>query len=336
MTKEPLSSKFRPMLAGSIKQNSDLEKLNYPMIASPKIDGIRALVHPTKGLVTRSLKPVPNKHTHKYFQALLEAIPMMSGMDGELIAGKQHNWVDDTIFNQTTRAVMSHQGEPQLVYWVFDSFFVPEAPYNERFGIIKTHVLPEIEYVQSQELRYEIDPIVLFLALENKLCMQAADILSYEKRCLDRGFEGIMLRDPKRPYKFGRSAITKTQQHLIKLKRFEGDFIDDAEAEIVGFEELMHNNNPKIADNFGLTKRSSHKAGKVGGNTLGKFKVRAINGRFAGVEFKIGSGLTQQLRKTIWENREDFIGKILTYKYQAYGSLHKPRIPIFKGFRGDE
>ncbi len=46
---------FRPLLAATIENNEQLGALAYPMIASPKVDGIRIVVHPALGPVTRSL-----------------------------------------------------------------------------------------------------------------------------------------------------------------------------------------------------------------------------------------------------------------------------------------
>ena len=55
-------SKFRPILAGSLNDvENDLENLIYPVIASPKVDGIRTLIDPEGQFVTRSMKPIRNK-----------------------------------------------------------------------------------------------------------------------------------------------------------------------------------------------------------------------------------------------------------------------------------
>jgi len=49
----------RPMLAVAIK---DLDDLDYPLYVSPKLDGIRCLIHPELGPVSRKFKPIPNDH----------------------------------------------------------------------------------------------------------------------------------------------------------------------------------------------------------------------------------------------------------------------------------
>jgi hypothetical protein len=51
----------RPMLSGTAT-DSDLDNLEWPMLCSPKIDGIRCIMHPHLGPVTRSFKLLPNNH----------------------------------------------------------------------------------------------------------------------------------------------------------------------------------------------------------------------------------------------------------------------------------
>ena len=117
---------------------------------------------------------------------------------------------------------------------------------------------------------------------------------------------------------------------LVKVKRFV-----DAEAVIVGYEEQMENTNTAEQDNFGLVKRSNAKAGMVGKGTLGRWNVRVINGDFKGVEFGLGTarGVTSEMRQMWWVKRDELVGKIVTFKYQAAGAVDAPRIPVFKGFR---
>jgi DNA ligase-1 len=151
------------------------------------------------------------------------------------------------------------------------------------------------------------------------------ELLVYEDEQLANGFEGVMIRDPNGPYKCGRS--TEREGWLLKLKRFE-----DSEAEIIGFEELMHNNNVATIDELGHTKRSSAKAGKAPAGTLGKFKVRDVK---SGVDFSCGTGvgLTQAKRQEIWDNRSKYMGKIIKYKSQTVGVKDAPRVPVYLGFR---
>jgi len=144
---------------------------------------------------------------------------------------------------------------------------------------------------------------------------------------LAHGFEGVMLRHPGAQYKYGRSTLR--EQILLKLKRFT-----DAEAKIIGYEPLYSNQNPQTRNSQGLAERSDHKAGKIQVETLGNLLVRDHSGRFG--EFAIGSGFDQALRDTIWSDREGFLGRTVTYKFQQVGVKDKPRFPIFLRFREAE
>jgi DNA ligase 1 len=64
----------------------------YPMLLSPKLDGIRCLI--INGVVCgRSLKPIPNRFVQQLFGR-----PELNGLDGELIVGpptaKEVIWCD--------------------------------------------------------------------------------------------------------------------------------------------------------------------------------------------------------------------------------------------------
>ena len=320
-----LPDNFRPMLSGAIKKPEDLQKLNYPIIASPKLDGIRVLIHPELGLVTRSLKPVRNKFLHRYIQKLMYGYPNMAGLDGEITIGGVKDVTAEDVFNKTTRAVMSFGGKPKVTFWVFDYFILPKAAYLNRLRIVRNDILPKIERLSDPQ------PTIQFYLIRSRICPNKEQLLHYEDYCLEEGYEGVMIRDPDKPYKYGRSALSKRQQHLIKMKRFT-----DAEAEIIGYEELMHNSNEQTHDAFGLADRSSAKAGKTSGGTLGALVVKGISVRFINTTFKIGTGFDQSLRARIWKTREEILHKTITYKYQDCGAIDAPRFPVFQRFREAE
>jgi len=296
---------FRPLLAATIEQDKDLLKLEYPLVASPKVDGIRVLCHPIHGPCTRSLKAVPNVHIRT-----LLTDPWLHCLDGEITQGPIAA-ID--VFNRTTSAVMTQSGEPEFTYWVFDDFTTQTQPYIERLVAAKSRVMrADLSYVKPLPSEFVENP---------------EDVLEAEREHIAAGFEGIMLRHKSGPYKWGRSTLK--QQTLMKLKRF-----CDAEAEIIGFEPLLRNTNEATRNILGLTERTSHKAGKVQAETLGNLLVRDLSGRFA--EFSVGSGFDQELRDIIWSNRDSYRGQIITYKYQNCGVVEAPRFPIFKGFRQAE
>lgn len=304
-----MTKPFRPLLAATIDNDAQLDALNYPMIASPKVDGIRIVCHPTLGPVTRSLKPVRNEHIRN---KLCDSL--MWGLDGEIVSGPI---AATDVFNRTTTAVMTQSGTPKFTYWVFDTMSL-DLGYVERLNSIQMRVIE-----CKQQLTQSVDIQELPYAWVNK----PEGVLEAEIDWLAQGFEGVMLRHPLGPYKWGRSTLK--EQTLLKLKRFT-----DAEAIIIGFEPLYSNQNPQTRNSQGLAERSDHKAGKVQVEVLGNLLVRSEREGFD--QFSIGSGFDQALRTEIWNNRNKYLGRTITFKYQKIGVVEKPRFPIFLRFRESE
>jgi len=296
MEKFGVSMTFRPLLAATIKNHSDLHLLTYPMIASPKLDGIRVLIHPELGPVTRKLKPVPNRFVRSVLDHLAP-----KGLDGEITVGSA---TAKDVFNVTSSAVMSHDGEPEFTFHVFDDFTNPELSYKDRLLSIKTknHTV---------------------MQLEHRLVHDAEQVLALEHEWLELGYEGVMLRSPAGRYKFNRSTFE--EQILLKLKTFV-----DMEATVVGVEELMKNDNELQKDERGYSKRSTHQEKLFPQGVLGALVCECEE--FTDV-FKIGSGFTQEQRKEIWES--DVLGKQVKFKYQDVGVKDRPRFPVFLGWRLD-
>lgn len=111
---------------------------------------------------------------------------------------------------------------------------------------------------------------------------------------------------------------------MIKLKRFS-----DAEAEIIGVQELNKNNNVAERDAFGRTERSSHKANLQPMGTLGALLCKTAEG----IEFAIGTGYTAAMRQEYWNDRKNLVGKFAKYKFFDGGNKDAPRFPVFIGFR---
>ena len=293
----------KPMLACDLKGQWD--KLVYPQYGTQKLDGIRT-EKVERGVVSRTFKPIPNHDIRNTLMTILPDVATIGQSDGELICGN---------FQETTHRVMSQDEKtPGWRYYMFD--LVREGfesePYLARIENLKKW------YETLSPEHQAIIQLVLPTKLNNK-----ADVEAYEQSCLDQGFEGVILRSGTSPYKSGRSTLR--EQYLTKVKRFE-----DSEAIVVGYEELMNNNNVATKDNFGHSERSTHKDNLSGAGVLGAFLVRDIKTK---KEFRIGSGFTMQQRKDYWEAKETLVGKLLKYKFFPVGQKDLPRHPIALGFR---
>lgn len=294
---------FKPMLAATA-DNENLGALRFPLLASPKLDGFRALV--VGGvLVSRNLKPIRNLHTQGTFGYL-----ELTGLDGELIVGRP---TDPDCFNTTSSGVTTVAGEPEATFHVFDHWNSPLV-----FSARHAHAGKTISRFRGRKhLRISLVPHDL---IENE-----EQLLKYEQEMLALGYEGVMLRSPGGPYKHGRSTLR--EGHLIKLKRFV-----DGEAVILECVEQLSNQNVATRDALGRTERSSHKAGKVAKGTLGAFRVRELK---TGVEFDIGTGMDDKQRAVYWAGRATMPGKIIKYKSFPTGTKDKPRFPVILGFRDE-
>ena len=286
------------MLASPVE---DIFKLKYPLYASCKLDGIRCIMG--EGVVlSRTFKPIPNK----YIQSILSNI-LPTGMEGEIFCYRDNDCLP---FNDIQSLVMSHdKKEFKFVAWIFDYVSTSlKKPFKERYVELK-----EACSILSS-------PYVMFINQYEILSPTQLAIL--EEGALSQGTEGLMLRDTNAPYKCGRSTLK--EGYLLKLKRFI-----DEEAIVIGYEELLTNVGYREIDNFGLSKTDSKKDNMKRANTLGSLIVKNERGE----TFKIGTGFSDIVRSHIWANQDGYLGKKLTYKYQAHGMKDVPRCPVFKGFR---
>lgn len=221
---------MKPMLAASC---DNIDALKYPLLATPKIDGIRCLIIDGVAM-SRSLKPIPNR----FIQSQI-GLHRFNGMDGELIVPGS--------FQAVTSAIMSEDGEPEFAYMVFDRWDL-SGGYADRISEVEDFDCPFITILR---------PIVI---------RDRERLDQYCDTCLKQGYEGAMVRHPDGPYKHGRATFR--EGYLTKIKPFEDD-----EAIIIGFEEQMHNANEATTNALGRTERSSHKANLVPKGTLGALIV---------------------------------------------------------------
>ena len=291
----------RPLLAAKTT-DEDLRRLTWPMLASPKIDGIRALVVNGQ-LVSRTLKPIPNRYTQSLFGR-----PELEGLDGELVVGEP--W-DRNLMQQTTSGVMSFGGMPKVSYFVFDKWDAVGV-FNWRTSVASTKA-----YLQKKHFQTPIEYV------DHSLLENESEFITYEGWCLEKGYEGVMLRDPLGKYKQNRSTLR--ERTLLKVKRFH-----DAEAIIVSYSPLMRNENAAQLDERGYTKRSTHQDNKIPDSLLGSLCVRDCE---TGITFDIGTGFTEAQRQSLWDDKSNLLGRIIKYKSFAVGVKDKPRFPIFLGFR---
>lgn len=293
----------RPMLAATATVDDINGKIKYPVMCSPKLDGIRTFIHPTLGPVTRKLKPIPND----CIRGALEDRGALYGMDGELMTVDPHS-KEDQPFNTVQSNVMSRGGAPLWKYYVFD--IANPEPFHIRTSF-------------AQQIVASIrDPRIVYVV--HYMVHNAQELRELAETFVKAGYEGLMLRAPEGPYKEGRSTLN--QQWLCKFKKFQ-----DATGIVIGFEALQHNQNEADTDELGYTKRSAEKAGMVESATmLGALILHTEWG-----QLKVGTGFDQSTRELIWSAKDSYMGRKVDFKYQVSGMLELPRFPVFLRFRDD-
>jgi DNA ligase-1 len=297
----------KPLLAAR-SDSEDLSTLRFPVGVTVKVDGIRCIKIGGKAL-SRTFKPIPNRHIRETIE---KWVP--DGMDMELLSSDN--------FQEATGNIMRHEGKPEFTIYVID--YVPNdlnEPYMKR-------MIEAFDYAANHWSIHHDLPFK-WMVLSPTLVHNKEELDRAETAALEKGYEGIMVRDPHGRYKCGRSSFN--EGILIKVKRFS-----DTEAEVLDFEELYHNENTAEKDAFGRTKRSTAQDGLKGGGTLGKLMVRGLEGDFKGVEFSVGSGFTQAQRDDLWKTRAKLKGQIVKVKYFPTGVKDAPRFPVFLGFRHKE
>ena len=123
------------------------------------------------------------------------------------------------------------------------------------------------------------------------------DIKELHDQFVKEGFEGAMVKDLDAPYKFGRGP------EVMKLKDF-------------------HDVDLKINKLLEGTGRHSGKLGSV-----------VVS--YQGVEVQVGSGFSDELRETIWNEPDKFVGRMIEVRYQEVTPDGSLRFPTFVCFRND-
>lgn len=310
---------MKPMLASDFVE----AKLKFPLIAQPKVDGVRAL-HTTGGFTGRSLKKFKNLHITELFSH-----SALAGLDGELAAERDTH---PDLCRLTSSATGTIKGEPWLLWHIFD-YVTPETallPYHHRCA----ELLPK----RFAELQQEVPHLFPHLRMiPYEIVNSMEQLVAYEQTCLLAGYEGVIIRGLRGKHKQGRS--TPTEGGLLRIKRF------------VDFEFTVHtiiegdaNENEAQKNELGNTFRSSHQENKVPNGMIGamignvtavvKDPTTGVVLFDKGAEVRVGAGcLDHTQRRCYFESQDEFKGFIHKAKFFPKGIKDKPRFPTWQSFR---
>jgi DNA ligase-1 len=294
----------RPMLAPN---KTDYEKITFPKLGSPKLDGFRSFVHDHMPL-TRSGEEFPNNFVRKTLAGRI-----LDGLDGELIVGAPN--LKET-FNNSSGPLRRHEGEPDFKFYLFDDRTSHEAGFSKRLMDVHERVI----YAKTHNPELAARLVIVPQLIINDM----AELALFEAKCLRDGYEGVMLKDPFGAYKFGRA--TMNENLLVKVKRFE-----TREAVILSFETQMHNENEAFKDELGRTKRSEVAEGLSETDMVG---AAWVTDELFPRPFKISLGtVSHEEKKFMKANPGEFIGNTCRYTYFPHGVVEVPRHGQYDGLR---
>lgn len=293
---------FSPMLAPQddpLKRKTFFQDLPFPLLCSPKYDGIRGVATP-RGVISRTGKLLPSFQVQDEFN-------FNNWLDFEIIEGDP---CTPDCYNRTQSHVMSLSKPGDLKIFVFDSAHpdLRSDTFRERLDVAR-HMM-------------DWSSTNLFF-VEHTLVHTLEELLVFEDKQVEAGFEGIMMRTPHGKYK-DYSRCTWNDHIIFKLKRFQDD-----EGLLVDIEEKMENKNAQERDERGYAKRSSSKEGLVPAGMVGTFIVD-----FKGQILRVAPGSFKHNELTdIFLHPEKYLGNILKFRHFTKGVKDLPRFPRALGFR---
>lgn len=305
---------YKPMLCPN--EQIDLDKIPYPQLASFKLDGIRCIFHPTLGMVSRSLKPIPNKQLNEKFVHIIEFSKVHNIiLDGELYAHGR-------TFQDITRACMTDN------LWSVDTLKKlkketdePTKYVDNLINDIKFYMfdlLNEDEIFKKRVIKYQA------LNLQHgKIVGQVPtnckeDILRMFELAQKEGYEGLILKNPNGLYKFGRATVKENLCYKIK------PFID--------FSKLIKG----VVQSTQVKEGTERTINELGHSVTSKKKddrelidkASAFIVDWNGQDLKVTIAATDAEKEEIWANRDEYIGKEVNFKAMEIGMKDLPRHPV--------
>lgn len=296
---------FKPYRASDI----DWDKAKFPLMAMPKIDGVRGVNF--NGVLTgRTMRKFNNLFTTDRFSK-----PQYTGLDGEFTIGPDRS---PSLCRDTSSAINSIEGEPDLVWYLFDlcALTVKDKPYIERYEMMRNHI--ESQHALGLLLELRVIPYEMVFNREDAMRVHAQHV--------EDGYEGTIYRLPTATYKHG----TSTARECGYMR--EKDFVQE-DAIVLSVIEGETNYNDAKVNSLGHTVRSTNKDNMVPNNQIGSLICRDVK---TGKTIRVGAGQMSHLeREQFFIHQQLIVGKTISYKHFPYGAKTELRFPTFVSIRGD-
>jgi len=313
---------------GMSAANTQDYKTYFPIFGEPKIDGRRLFVKVLDGkstALTHSGLDVTSKLPT--ICDWLSSVVQEGVFDGELTTILKKGdiygspWAKTgMLFGKNT----SSQADHELVFVVFDfvnlsifkkPYYEDNTPCSERYARLKELLLPILQKTSKVAL------------LEGQLLHNAAEVNTYYMQSLERGYEGIMLKDPNGSYDNYRRTGKWLKMKPTKTEEFP----------IVAFEPGQGKNKNRLGK---IVVEVDGRLLHVGGGFLDKpSKDQWEFYKLAGTAEEFSTLNVSELcdRETIWKFRELLKGCYVEVKSQDdQAPVSIRRCPIFVRFRVDK
>lgn len=311
---------FKPLLAPN--KQLDLSDMNFPKLASYKIDGIRGIFK-DGNFLSRSLKDIQNKQLREKMKPLMEYAKQHNLIiDGEIYS-ENHTFQEITTFTMTQdfedpKSVKKHGKvlsiPSDIKFHIFDTITNGDLtqPFEER-------------YAKSCEIS-GLFPLITRV-VEHFRVSSVEDISSLFDKALSEGNEGLMLRNPNSKYKTGRATLN--EDIIYKMKPYR---TYDAVIKSVTRGTVVREDAEKEVTELGYSKTSIKKDDRVPSDLAKDFVVE-----YEGQDLRVSlSSLTHDERREVLANSDKYVGKMIEYKGMDIGSKDVPRHPVFVRFREDK
>jgi DNA ligase-1 len=291
---------FKVQLATTLQTSSNNGKIvindvvAYPKRVEPKLDGLRCIAIKRNGVVTLCTRNGTVLETLPKIKETLESAPYDNAvLDGEAMG-------DD--WNESTSVLMSSKtkkDDSKIFYNVFDAMTLYDwvnqennDAYSERCKLVNA-------IIDSLPPDSPVRPV------EGKTVENEKELMEFYASVMNKGYEGIMLKDMRAPYRFKRSdAIMKMKPVItyegVVVGHYDGRYGTSRHGQFGGFEAVLPN----------------------------------------GIVTRVGGGFNDVMRAEIKVNADSYIGKIIEIEGQPDPMTDdgltvdgKVRFPVFLRFR---
>lgn len=216
--------KLLPMLAKTLKVDSDIFKNDKRFIAQPKINGLRCFISAYRNN-NDLFKPISLQFQSRegkvwtslanLEEELLELLPkkVLEDMvedgyvlDGELyIPGYNINMINSAVKNPNTKE------NKLLQFWCYD-LAIENMLQIDRLAYLYTNI-GKFDTIRDK-ITHLKNKNTLILVNDERYCRKVETAIENRDDFINMGFEGVILRDPNSEYQFG-----KRNSSMFKFKR---------------------------------------------------------------------------------------------------------------------